>query len=282
MTRLGLGAMMAVATAACEGEDLEPGPPTGAGVFTTTAGQAEIEGELFLPSGEGRFPVLIAVAGSSDEPRSEARELADVFLGLGVAVYVYDKRGIGGSTGTYPSFSDPTRFLEARADDVLGIVELLGRHEDIDATQIGLVAASQGTWVSSIVHERFPDLAFMIMLSGGFAPTGLEGFYCRLTDDPTVSIEDALAQLESFDGPLGFDPRPIVQAMTLPVLWLYGNEDRSHPARYDVAELIALSRDNFTVSIFDDTNHNLIDESTQEPPAGLLPLVAAWLEQNLD
>lgn len=69
-------------------------------------------------------------------------------------------------------------------------------------------------------------------------------------DDPNLSIDDAMNQLPDYDGPIGFDPIDIINTMSLPVLWIFGNEDRSHPVRYDVEVLANLSKSNFTVLLY--------------------------------
>lgn len=84
----------------------------GSGVFQSTVDNGIIEGELFLPEGEGPFPVIIIVPGSGLGPRAESEPFADLFNPVGHAVYIYDKRGIGGSTGSYPpEDADGTEFF---------------------------------------------------------------------------------------------------------------------------------------------------------------------------
>ena len=54
---------------------------------------------------------------------------------------IYDKRGVGESTGDWrtATFSD-------LAEDALGAVELLKEHQQIDPSRIGLFGLSQGGW----------------------------------------------------------------------------------------------------------------------------------------
>ncbi len=265
----------------CSSDD-EVNVISGEGVFTTQSGDATIEGELFLPEGEGPFPLMIIVAGSANEPRQVFEEFATILNANGYALYIFDKRGIGGSTGTYPAFNleDPTEFLEARATDVLGVLALLRQHTAIDANRMGLHGSSQGAWVNSLVYQEDDALSYMVMASGGVASTGIEGFYCSLTDDPSLSIDEALNRLADYTGPSGFDPLPIIKSIDIPVLWLYGNEDRSHPARYDVSVLENLDKPNFTVKVFPETNHMLLEIESQQPPTDLYSFLGSWLLSN--
>lgn len=261
--------------------DDSPEIVTGEGIFKTTSGSANIEGELFLPEGEGPFPAMIIIPGSGNENRSELEPFATILNANGYGLYIYDKRGVGGSTGSYPpESSDPTTFLSARADDIIGIFELLKSHEQISDSRIGLYGSSQGAWVNSLVYNTTPDLAFIIMVSGGIASTGLENLYCGLTDDPTITIEEAVSQLLDFAGPVGFDPLPTVESMTLPVLWIYGAEDRSHPARYDIAKLEDLNKDNFTLKVYENVDHEIVDLNTGQPPPDFFDAIGMWLTES--
>lgn len=255
--------------------------PKGEGIFTTLSGTATIEGELFLPEGEGTFPLMIIVPGSGNEPRpSESDPNVNLIVDLGYGVYVYDKRGIGGSTGSYPVETPTTvnEFLTARADDVLGIINLLKTHAQIDPSRIGVFGSSQGAWVNSIVYSKSTDLSYILMSSGGVASVGLSNFYDNLTEnDPNLSIEDAMNEFPNFNGPVGFDPIDIINTMSIPVLWLFGNEDRSHPTRYDAEILADLNKSNFTVQLFPNANHDLIDLVTGQQPPDLLLSVTTWL-----
>ncbi len=266
----------------CSNDD-GPESPSGPGVFSTPSGTASIEGELFLPTGSGPFPAIVIVPGSGSDPRQVQLPLVDIVVPMGYALYLYDKRGVGGSTGSYPVETPETvgDFLQARAEDVIGILDFLATHEDIDAARMGVYGSSQGAWVNSLVFQGSDDLAYIIMASGGVASTGLEGYYCSLTDDPNTTIEEAIAALDDYEGPMGFDPVPIISTMQLPVLWIYGNDDRSHPVRYDI-ELLngALSRDNFTLQVYEDTDHELLNVVTRMPPQDFYSNIGDWLEVN--
>ncbi len=262
--------------------DSSPEILTGEGIFMTPSGTALIEGELILPEGAGPFPVMIIVEGSGNEPRISGDDPnIEILTNNNYGAYVYDKRGIGGSTGSYPieTPSTATAFLAARAQDVLGILDLLKTHDQIDASKMGVLGSSQGAWVNSIVYDMSKDLSYIIMVSGGVASTGVEGLYCSLTDDPNVTIDEATGQLSNFSGTIGFDPIDIINKMTLPVLWMYGNEDRSHPSRYDVNVLTELNKPNFTIQLFPNADHDLIDITTQNP-VGFVPILSTWLEEN--
>ena len=256
--------------------------PSGPGDFITSIEGAQIDGTLFLPEGDGPFPVLVVVPGSGSEPKEDSFAFNDVFLPQGFAMYYYNKRGIGSSTGTYPveTLENPQDFLNARRDDVLSILELLGHHTDIRQDKIGLFGASQGAWVNILLYEASQAADFMVMSVGGVTPTGIERYYDDLTDDPNLSIEEATQLLYSYDGPLGFDPKSIVSSMNIPVSWIFGGQDRSHPTFYDIGVLEELDKDNFSIFLFENSNHEMVDVDTGEFDPDLFPTLFSWLNVN--
>lgn len=255
---------------------------SGSGVFTSTLSNATIEGTLFLPQGNGPFPVVIIVPGSGSELREESAPFAELFNPQGHAVYTYDKRGIGGSTGTYPVETSTTQneFLEARAEDVLGIIETLKKHRDIDPNKIGLMSASQGTWVAALVYQETQNLSQLIMASGGAVPTSYEFFYdTLLLNNPTLTVKEGHDRLAQFQGDPGFDPQDIFRSMDIPVLFVLGALDRSHPTLWEKDFIAALDKPNFTIHCYPDLGHELTDMDTGLVPQELLTNIIDWLEQ---
>ncbi len=274
--------LFAFVLGSCNSDDT-PDNPSGPGDFVTQAGASQISGTLFLPEGDGPFPVIIIVPGSGVEPKEDSYGFNDIFLPNGFAIYHYDKRGIGTSTGSYPAetLETPQTFLNARADDVLGIVDLLVQHEDIRNDAIGLMGASQGGWVNVLVYDRTNDVDFAIMVNGGAAPTRIEHLYDNLlTDNPDMTIDEAMEQVNAYSGPLGYNPLPSIESMPFPVVWVYGWQDRSHPVRYDVPALEAMNKSNFTISIFQNSDHEMVDITTGQFDPNLFPSLLQWLDEN--
>ncbi len=254
----------------------------GAGVFTSPVDNGIIEGELFLPAGDGPFPVLIIVPGSGPELRQTDAPFADILNPVGQAVYIYDKRGIGGSTGSYPpEDEDGTEFLSARADDIVAIINTLTQHANIDPNEIGIVGASQGTWVNALVYDKYPGIARMILTSGGAVPTGYEQYYDNLLlDHPELSVEEGHEMLRSYEGHVGFDSRPIFERMSMPVLFILGGKDRSHPTLWERDYIESLNKTNFEIQFYENSNHEMIDVDSGEFHPDLLPSMLEWLLTN--
>jgi pimeloyl-ACP methyl ester carboxylesterase len=141
--------------------------------FTLENGNVHLEGTLTLPESGGPFPVAVMVTGSGAQNRDEEilgfkpfRIIADYLTRRGVAVYRYDDRGVGGSTGN-TGLSTTSDF----ADDALAAISALSEHAELDASQIGLIGHSEGGVVAPLAAQRSESVAFVVLI----APTSVPG-----------------------------------------------------------------------------------------------------------
>jgi uncharacterized protein len=88
--------------------------------------------------------------------------LGYLYAARGTAVLVYDKRGVGESTGNWGAAS-----FEDLADDAVGGAKFLQARKEIDPKRIGFWGLSQGGWIAPLAASRFADSAFAVALSGG-------------------------------------------------------------------------------------------------------------------
>lgn len=131
--------------------------PLGEREVTIANGNVRLAGTLVLPPSRGRHPALVMVSGSGPETRRISRYVADLLAYHGVAVLVTDKRGTGGSTGTWNGLSHADW-----AGDVEAELDFLGRQADIDAGRLGLYGNSESGYVVPIVAARRPDVRFLV------------------------------------------------------------------------------------------------------------------------
>ena len=94
----------------------------------------KLSGTLTLPDSRGAYPAVILLSGSGPNDRDASydghkpfRVLAEYLTPLGIAVLRYDERGVGASTGDFP-----TAFEDYAADALAGVAYLKSRPE-IDA-----------------------------------------------------------------------------------------------------------------------------------------------------
>ena len=116
------------------------------------------------PSSWGRRPAVVVLHGGGDSSREDSpgyRFWGEHLARLGLVAVTYDKRGNGQSTGSWRTVG----FTE-RAQDVERLVAWLRGRADVDASQVGLLAVSQGTWVASLAAASDPQLTFLVQLAG--------------------------------------------------------------------------------------------------------------------
>lgn len=132
-------------------------------------GGVELAGTLVLPTDEGPHPALAVTHGAEPASRRNAgyRRLAQRFAEQGVAVLIYDKRGVGDSEGEYVEGPD----LRQPCLDLVGAVNFLRAQPEVDAERIGVWGASQGGWVAPMAASLTDAIAFVVIVSGpGVSP----------------------------------------------------------------------------------------------------------------
>jgi pimeloyl-ACP methyl ester carboxylesterase len=128
-------------------------------------GDVRLAGTLISPRTNVKHPAIILVHGSGAQDRGYILPAARFLVRHGAAVFGYDKRGVGGSSGSWETAS-----FDDLAGDVVAAVDYLKSRDDIDARHIGLLGWSQAGWVMPLAAVRVKDLAFLISISGAAIP----------------------------------------------------------------------------------------------------------------
>lgn len=252
---------------------------------------AVLAGTLMLPAASGRYPAIVFHHGSDRWTRSSYATVGG-WIGLGMAVLTYDKRGVGQSQGTCCPLSE-AGYFPLLAQDVLAGVRRAARHPEVRADLIGLFGFSQGGWVVPIAAAEAPgEVAFTIIGSGPAVSLGEELLYsrltgedqCRATGTPPEEIERALTNA----GPSLFEPRPYLERMTRPGLWIFGALDLSIPVERSarrLAEIQAARGLDFTVVVVPELNHSWIPNGsiceTTGPDWDDGQVIIPWLRSHL-
>lgn len=110
---------------------------------------AELTGQLIEPADASEATPLVVLAHGSEEwGWVEASAYPYQFVGRGVSVFVYDKRGTGRSGGTYsqnfPQLADDLVAASAKAKELAA-----GRYGTF-----GLFGFSQGGWIAPLAADR--------------------------------------------------------------------------------------------------------------------------------
>jgi pimeloyl-ACP methyl ester carboxylesterase len=218
--------------AGCEHGAHAPAATTVDSTFISADG-VRLAYSLDIPAGTGPFPAVVLVHGSGQVDRQNMLAFAHRFTAHGWAVLRYDKRGVGGSGGTYSGVGvgnseSMIATLAADADAALRTLVTLPR---IDIAHVGFAGTSQAGWIIPPALIREPRARLAVILVGPTVSVGEEIFYSDVVENTDRPIDDGYAALKTFTGNHGFDPRPIVRNVRVPVLWLYGADDRSIPTR---------------------------------------------------
>ena len=157
-------------------------------------GSHKLSGTLTQPKGDGPFPLAILVSGSGPQDRDETIfhhkpfwVIADYMTNNRIAVFRYDERGVGKSTG---SFAEST--TQDFANDALAIVEQMSKMSNIDKEKIGIIGHSEGALVASMAAAKSASVKFAILLAGPSVP-GHQLLKTQITD---VSLAEGFAPEE--------------------------------------------------------------------------------------
>lgn len=110
----------------------------------------ELAGRLVLPEGDAKVPVAVLVHGSEDYSARERYFEQRLWPLNGVGVFVYDKRGTGGSHGKY------TQDFQVLARDAAAAVAEARRLGGERVGRIGLDGGSQGGWIAPLAATLAP------------------------------------------------------------------------------------------------------------------------------
>ena len=240
--------LIAAAGVACGGAT-PTAPAPGSGIGTSfgffTSGGAQLSYRLDVPAHTAPVGAVVFGHGSGLATKDSCRAagVADGFVLRGYATLCFDKRGVGESTGQYTPLTIDNSFAlfdQLASDMAAGVAFLRGRSE-IDPNRIGLSGPSQAGWIVPLAAKKTQP-AFMLIVVGPTVSVGLENFYSSIVEVTNAPVEDGYNALPSYKGPHGFDPRPVLESLNVPGLWLLGGVDRSIPTPATAAildELIA-------------------------------------------
>ncbi|HEY0013471.1 MAG TPA: alpha/beta hydrolase [Allosphingosinicella sp.] len=159
--------MLCIASPAVSARTADQAPPGEEVRFASDPGTM-LAGTLETPRGfgAGPFPVAVIVSGTGPWVRGGWVHIRARLLASGIATFMYDKRGLGASTG---EFEDTIPAMER---DVAAAAAFLRTRRDIDPRRIALMGISQGAVAAPLVASRDPGIAAVVMLSGPVGPRG--------------------------------------------------------------------------------------------------------------
>jgi dienelactone hydrolase len=247
---------------------------------------------LTLPDGLGPFPAVVMTHGSGPQTRAEFQVFTAFCSLLGIAVIGDDKRGIGQSRGMYPGERAVPSTIDVLARDAQAEARYLARLSNVDRSRIGVMGDSQAGWIIALAAARERTFRWAVPLVGPTATvdeTDAWGQLAGQSQGPKSGTDaDMLAQVKA-GGRGGFDPVPYLRKLSIPVHWVFADDDRNVPTQLCVERLQPLQAGHdFTWTTIHAT-HSLLElpeglNSNLARSRGfgstLFPSVAAWLADH--
>ena len=240
--------------------------------FTSPAGRPNSRGRSICRVDQDATPPLCGYTGAVNNHGSTMARLVAPLVENGIAVFSYDKRGVGESEGNCCTNPGQYNLVAADAD---GAVLAVRSHPEINADRVGFYGASEAGWVVPLADSRLSKpVAFTALVDGPAVTTGEEKVWSDAAgedeDEPLTAEKKAEAKQNLQEaGASGFDPAPMIEQMSTPGLWLYGGADKSIPTDRSVEILTRLKRagKDFTIVVFPNAGHGLVDNVPTAPEA---------------
>lgn len=226
-----------------------------------------LAGMVYKPLTNGKHPAVVVIHGSGEQglDTNYYNFWGRFFASHGIAALIYDKRGVGQSTGVYGKAT-----FDDLAGDALAAVKLLKARKDINREQIGLFGISQGGWIAPLAASKSRDAKFLILNVGPAVTVEQQELHrveysLRADEFSESDISEALnytkqmfkaaytgkgwSELDAFGQKIRdkkwaeqlaiadsesklegwkrirFDPAPILKRTNIPVLALFGEND---------------------------------------------------------
>jgi pimeloyl-ACP methyl ester carboxylesterase len=156
--------------------------------ITFRRGDVTLAGSLLLPSSRSSFAALVFLHGSGPESRWASRYLAEQVVARGIAALIYDKRGVGGSTGDWR-----TARPEDLMRDGMAAVARLVEEPGVDRRRVGIHGHSQGGTLAPMLAAQSPHVRFVVASAAAGIPTDSTELFSVLNSvrSATRSPEDS-------------------------------------------------------------------------------------------
>lgn len=225
----------------------------------------KLAGTIYSP----KYPhsAVVIVHGSDQVPRMT--RFAKLLAQNDILVLTYDKRGVGESGGLYAGPEVGTNNisidnLNLLAKDASSAVNLINKK--VSNLPIGLVGASQAGWIIPIVANKNPLVEFMVLFSCPtittleqlrfqFYTNGRTDFWTNHTE------EDVREHIKNDPDRYQFkptDPKDVLNSLSIPGLWLFGEKDIQIPVKMCIEHLntLKLKSKPFEYVLFPSFGHN--------------------------
>ncbi|MDV7697630.1 alpha/beta hydrolase [Chryseobacterium soli] len=246
-----------------------------------------LAGSILQP--KNSFAAVVIVHGS--DPVKREMEFAKRLAKEGIAVFTYDKRGVGESGGVYVGPSVGTNNIDTAnltllAQDANAAAETFQTYLKDKKIPIGLVGFSQAGWIIPMAASKNPQIKFMVLFSGPtittleqlrfqFYTNGNNSFWENHTE------ADAIEHTKNDPDKYQFaatDPKTYLSTLSIPGLWLFGEKDIQIPVKLCIEQLNTLKAQGkpFEYTSFPKLGHN----TSSSDDTATLDTAVQWIQQK--
>jgi len=246
-----------------------------------------LAGSILQP--KSSFAGVVIVHGS--DPVKRELEFAKRLAKEGIAVFTYDKRGVGESGGVYVGPSVGTNNIDTTnltllAQDANAAVTTFQTYLIDKKTPIGLVGFSQAGWIIPIAASKNPQIEFMVLFSSPtittleqlrfqFYTNGNNSFWENHTE------ADAIEHTRNDPDRYQFaatDTKTYLNTLSIPGLWLFGEKDIQIPVKLCIEQLNTLKAQGkpFEYTSFPKLGHNTSSSNDTAP----VDTAVQWIQQK--
>lgn len=246
-----------------------------------------LAGSMVKP--ENPLAAVVIVHGS--DPVKRELEFAKRLAKEGIAVFTYDKRGVGASGGIYVGPSVGTNNIDHAnlnllSDDADAAVNIFRTYLKDKKIPIGLVGFSQAGWIIPMTAGKNPRVEFMVLFSCPTVTT-LEQlrfqFYTNGDSHFWENHTDADAREHIKNDPDRYqfaatDPKTELRNISIPGLWLFGEKDIQIPVPLCIEQLNSFKAQGkpFEYALFSALGHNTASAGNAQP----FDISIQWIKQN--
>jgi len=169
---------------------------------TFSSAGAQLSGTLFYPENRRSLAAVVVLHAASDPSRDAPLydHLKQMLPPLGVAVFVFDRRGTGESNGGGHGSHD----FDVLSDDGVAAFRMLSKDSRIDPRRIGFWGLSQGGWLTLLAARKEPRAAFAIAASAPMVTADVQMNFAsvnilRVRGYPQATIDQAIATRHAID-----------------------------------------------------------------------------------
>jgi dipeptidyl aminopeptidase/acylaminoacyl peptidase len=250
-------------------------------------GDLQLAGMIFVPEGEGPFPVSVIIHGSGSSRRANKWYLSVIryLQENGIAVLLPDKRGSERSEGNWIGAD-----FETLAGDTMAAVDYVRNQKLFTYSGIGLTGMSQGGWIAPIAAVQDKDIAYVVSMSGAGVTTKQQlaheeiqnishytwPFVARILAPITAR---RILKMDHVKPYAGYDPLPYWKKVDVPVFFAFGENDENVPVDASI-EVLKKNLNIDLIKVYPHGGHAIKDKETNRVQDEFLDDLVGFIMQS--